>query len=157
MENKPFPLGDLEDWQLPSYCHKGKEADQWGCPAKHPPLTAHTHPHGFYFWVEGLSLFASHLPSEACLSKHPTGTLSKLLSIIRIKITLSMWKILVREAKKQKLSFLFQRTGEEMQLLDLCWKGKDSQKKVTGPRFPQLEDERSCCGAISVFSILKRI
>ena len=62
-----------------------------------------------------------------------------------------------REAKKQKLSVLFQRTGEEMQLLDLCWKGKDSQKKVTGPRFPQLEDERSCCGAISVFSILKRI
>ena len=117
MENKPFPLGDLENWQLPSYCHKGKEADQWGCPAKHPPLTAHTHPHGFYFWVEGLSLFASHLLSEACLSKHPTGTVSKLLSITRIKITLSMWKILEGRLRNKNFQFF----SKERERRCSCW------------------------------------
>lgn len=29
-------------------------------------------------------------------------------------------------------------------------KGKDSQEKLTGPRFPRLGEERSCLGATSV-------
>ena len=117
MEDKPFPWGDLENWQLPSYCPKEKEAGQWGYPAKHPPPTARTYPRGFYFGVEGLSLFASHLPSEACLSKHPTGTLSKLLYIRRIKITLPMWKILEGRPRNKNFQFF----SKELERRCSCW------------------------------------
>ena len=75
MEDKPFPWGDLENWQLPSYCPKEKEAGQWGYPAKHPPPTARTYPRGFYFGLK-----ACHFLLHTCLVKHVSANTQQVLS-----------------------------------------------------------------------------
>lgn len=51
---------------------------------------------------------------------------------------------------KKKIFSPFPKQQRAIAGSSLPCKGKDSQEKLTGPRFPLLGEERSCRGAISV-------